>query len=152
MAPSKKHSSTKPATSKSPASAPASPPNWPAFRPLVPPSDISLETLLPSQIVLIRNFWTGKLCKDYVSFLKTLQLVTTLGKPKKGDAVRVNDRFQINDEGFAKRLWEETGLKGLILGDVESAEEEGAGMNDSERKQLWYAFHFLKLGSLVEQT
>lgn len=63
--------------------------------------------------------------------------MTTPGKPKKGDAVRVNDRFQINDEGFAKRLWEETGLRGLILGGVESADEAGEGMSESERKQLW---------------
>jgi hypothetical protein len=149
MAPSKKHSSTKPA-SKPAISAPPTAPNWPPFRPLIAPSDLSLETLLPSQIVLIRNFWTGKLCKDYVSFLKTLPLVTTPGKPKKGDAVRVNDRFQINDEGFAKRLWEETELKGLILGDGESVDEEGEGMSESQRKQLWYALHFLKLGRLVE--
>lgn len=78
--------------------------------------------------------------------------MTTPGKPKKGEAVRVNDRFQINDEIFARRLWEETGLKGLILGDGESADEEGEGMSESERKQLWYALHFLKPGSLVEQT
>ncbi len=152
MAPSKKHSSTKPATSKPIISAPPTPPNWPVFRPLVPPSDLSLETLLSSQIVLIRNFWTGKLCKDYVSFLKTLPLVTTPGKPKKGDAVRVNDRFQINDEEFAKRLWNETGLKGLILGDGESADEEGEGISENERMQLWYALHFLRLRSLAEET
>ena len=152
MAPSKKHSITKQATSKPLVSAPPTPPNWPAFRPLVPPSDLSLETLLPSQIVLIRNFWTGKLCKDYVSFLKTLPLVTTPGKPKKGDAVRVNDRFQINDEGFAKRLWEETGLKGLILGEGESADEDGEGMSESEREELWYALYLLKLKKLAEKT
>jgi hypothetical protein len=38
------------------------------------------------------------------------------------------------------------------LGDGESADEEGEGMSESERKQLWYALHFLKPGSLVEQT
>lgn len=78
--------------------------------------------------------------------------MTTPGKPKKGDAVRVNDRFQINDEGFAKRLWEETGLRGLILGGVESADEEGEGMSESERKQLWYALPFLKLKNLTKDT
>jgi hypothetical protein len=70
-------------------------------------------------------------------------LVTTPGKPKNGDAVRVNDRFQVVDEGFARRLWEETGLKGLILGDGEElgegAEEEEKRMCDSERRELWYA-------------
>jgi len=67
--------------------------------------------------------------------------VTTPGKPKKGDAVRVNDRFQINDEEFARRLWEETGLKGLVLGDREAevSEEEEENMNEIEKRQLWYA-------------
>jgi hypothetical protein len=69
-------------------------------------------------------------------------LVTTPGKPKKGDAVRVNDRFQVVDEGFARRLWEETGLKGLILGDGEEegeGAEEGERMSECERRELWYA-------------
>jgi hypothetical protein len=71
-------------------------------------------------------------------------LVTTPGKPKKGDAVRVNDRFQVVDEGFARRLWEETGLKGLILGDGEekgegAEEEKRMSESESERRELWYA-------------
>jgi hypothetical protein len=134
MAPSKKHP-------KPPKAAPtnALPPNWPVFKPLLPPSDLALTTLVPSQIVLIRNFWTSKLCKDYVSFLKTLPLVTTPGKPKKGDAVRVNDRFQVIDEQFATRLWEETGLKSLILGEGDGdREQEGEdGMSEAERRELW---------------
>ena len=65
--------------------------------------------------------------------------MTTPGKPKKGDAVRVNDRFQVTDEDFAKRLWEETGLRDLILGDDGGDEEEEEGMNESERRKLWYA-------------
>ena len=65
--------------------------------------------------------------------------MTTPGKPKKGDAVRVNDRFQINDEEFARRLWEETGLKGLVLGDSEVEVEEEERMNENERQELWYA-------------
>jgi hypothetical protein len=133
MAPPKKHSGIKPLSSKT--AAPPPPPNWPAFKPLVPSSDLTLTTLIPSQIVLIRNFWTSKLCRDYVSFLRELPLVTTPGKPKKGDAVRVNDRFQVTDEGFARRLWEETGLRGLVLGEG----EEGGGerMSESERSELW---------------
>jgi hypothetical protein len=82
--------------------------------------------------------------------LKTLPLVTTPGKPKKGDAVRVNDRFQINDEVFAERLWEETGLKSLILGDGEDAEEDGEGMSESARRELWYVLPLMKFGNLVD--
>jgi hypothetical protein len=68
--------------------------------------------------------------------------VTTPGKPKKGDAVRVNDRFQINDEEFARRLWDETGLRGLILGDGEGEVEDEERMIESERRELWYASPF----------
>jgi hypothetical protein len=70
-----------------------------------------------------------------VSFLRALPLVTTPGKPKKGDAVRVNDRFQVLDEGFSRRLWEETGLRELVLGEGEGNGDEG--MSESERKELW---------------
>lgn len=91
-------------------------PDWPIFKPLLPLSDLFIETLVPGQIVLIRNLWTATLCKNYVSFLSSLPLVTTPGKPKMGDAVRVNDRFQVDDELFAQRLWKETSLKQLVLG------------------------------------
>ncbi|KAF8853941.1 hypothetical protein BDZ45DRAFT_657258 [Acephala macrosclerotiorum] len=127
------HSNTKPPP-KSSSSTPNPPPNWPPLKPLLPVSDLSLQTLIPNQIVTIPNFWTGTLCKTYVNFLKTLPLTTTPGKPKKGDALRFNDRFQVNDERFANRLWEETGLRELVLG---QNEEEGEGMSESDRKELW---------------
>ena len=72
--------------------------------------------------------------------MKTLPLVTTPGKPKKGDAVRVNDRFQIDDPGFANRLWLETGLRELVIGGDEEdplAGEEG-GMSKEEKREMWY--------------
>src|SRR4051794_28452470 len=119
MAPSKKHSNLKPIPKK----AENLPPDWPNLKPLLPTSDLSLSTLIDSQIVVIRNFWTSTLCNSYVAFLKGLPLTTTPGKPKKGDALRFNDRFQVNDEGFANRLWMETGLRELICGG-EGGEEE----------------------------
>jgi len=64
-----------------------------------------------------------------------LPLTTTPGKPKKGDALRFNDRFQITDEGFANRLWEETGLRELVL---EGAVGEDGEMSEVERKALWF--------------
>ena len=139
----KKHSNPKAAPSKSTPPTPSNPsPNWPPFKPLLPTSDLSLTSLVDSQIVLIKNFWTGKLCKDYVAFLRTLPLVTTPGKPKKGEALRVNDRFQITDEAFANRLWLETGLKDLVCG-IEN--EDGSTNDDGEeimsiddRRELWY--------------
>jgi hypothetical protein len=110
------------------------PPNWPAFTPLIPEADLALQEVLPDQIVTIPNFWTATLSKTYVNFLSSLPLTTTPGKPKKGDAVRVNDRFQIHDPAFAERLWSETALKSLVTG---TAEEGALNLDDAERKELW---------------
>lgn len=122
-------------------SAPAAPkeptPDWPALKPLPPISDLSLSTLIESQIILIRNFWTKKLCKNYISFLETLPLTTTPGKPKKGEALRVNDRFEVMDEVFANRLWLETGLKELIVGNESGEAPDGDGLSKEERVELW---------------
>lgn len=90
------------------------PPSWPAFRPPLPVADLELETVAPAKIVVTRNFWPKSLCRNYVSFLKELPLTTTPGKPKRGEAVRVNDRFQVDDFEFAARLWTETGLGDLV--------------------------------------
>ncbi|RYN34679.1 hypothetical protein AA0112_g5289 [Alternaria arborescens] len=134
MAPKKKTqqgASSRPAPSSEPA---RQPPNWPAFTPLVPQEDLALQEVLHKQIVTIPNFFTASLCKTYVSFLSSLPLTTTPGKPKKGDAVRVNDRYQIDDPAFAERLWSQTGLRKLVSGDV----EEGAlGLSVEQRKDLW---------------
>ncbi|KAH8667394.1 hypothetical protein BGZ60DRAFT_409148 [Tricladium varicosporioides] len=135
MAP-KKHSNPKAKTSSKVEESPQPPPNWPAFKPLLPASDLAFETIVDSQIVVARNFWTGTLCKNYVSFLKELPLTTTPGKPKKGEALRVNDRFQIMDEAFANRLWVETGLRELVCGrDGDIGYEES--MTPEERNALW---------------
>jgi hypothetical protein len=88
-------------------------PNWPPLRPLLPAADLSLETLVSDQIYLIRNFLPASLCKTYASFLASLPLTTTPGKPKKGEAVRVNDRFQVEDARFAEMLWSGTAMKEL---------------------------------------
>jgi hypothetical protein len=114
-------------------------PDWPAFRPLLPTSDLYISTIMDSQIVVVRNFWTSTLCKDYVAFLRNLPLVTTPGIPKRGDAVRVNDRFQVTDEVFANRLWLETGLKELVCGTegVEAEEGQEEALSREERGKLW---------------
>lgn len=114
-------------------------PNWPVFKPLVPTSHLTLSTLVDSQIAVIRNFWTATLCRNYVSFLKGLPLTTTPGKPKKGDALRINDRYQINDEAFANRLWLETGLRELICGSEEAENFTDEDVKSKEqRRTLWY--------------
>ncbi|KAI9769233.1 MAG: hypothetical protein M1840_004362 [Geoglossum simile] len=109
-------------------------PNWPRLQPLVPLVALSIQTLLPNQIILIPSLFTAALCKTYVSFLSALPLITTPGKPKKGEAVRVNDRLQVDDPAFAKRLWEDTALKDLVLGSADSGD---GGMTDEERRRLW---------------
>ncbi|KAI9805774.1 MAG: hypothetical protein M1833_005267 [Piccolia ochrophora] len=117
-------------------------PQWPPLHPLIPASDLALTILVPDQILLIRNFWTSSLCKSYVSFLSSLPLQTTPGRPKKGDAVRVNDRFQIADPDFAKMLWESTALKELVLGPKSPStygddDDDAINMHPAQRRDLW---------------
>lgn len=100
------------------ASQPPPPPAWPLFKqPAWQTTTLEPESMLDGKVVLIRNFWTKSLCKDYVSFLRTLSLTTTPGRPKRGEAARVNDRFQVHDQAFANRLWAETGLGDVLLGE-----------------------------------
>ncbi|KAF2643661.1 hypothetical protein P280DRAFT_392203 [Massarina eburnea CBS 473.64] len=108
-------------------------PNWPPFAPLVPEADLALHPRLPGQIMTISSFWTAALCKNYLSFLSSLPLTTTPGKPKKGEAVRVNDRFQVDDAAFAERLWSDTALKNLVLGTAEG----GLDLSAAQRRELW---------------
>jgi len=108
-------------------------PNWPAVQPVLPASDLELIPLLPHQILTIPRFWTANLCKAYVTFLSSLPLLTTPGKPKKGDAVRVNDRYQVDDAAFAEQLWSGTALKEL----VESPVIDGEVLSEDARRTLW---------------
>lgn len=127
-----KKAATTPQTQKQPPNANAAPPNWPPLRPLLPPTDLTLTPLVTDQIYLIRNFLPGTLCKNYVSFLASLPLTTTPGKPKKDEAVRVNDRFQIEDARFAEMLWGETALRELV---VERFDEDDYDDYDEEEEK-----------------
>jgi hypothetical protein len=93
-------------------------PQWPTLRPLVPTSDLTLDIVLEDQIILIPKLFTVSLSQQYVSFLSRLHLTTTPGIPKKGEALRVNDRFQIEDPQFAEQLWSSTALRELVTGAV----------------------------------
>ncbi|KAF3915099.1 hypothetical protein ABW21_db0209775 [Orbilia brochopaga] len=99
-------------------------PQWPQIKGMLPPELLQLETTLDHQIVTISRFFTSSLCNTYVQFLTSLPLTTTPSKPKRGEAVRVNDRFQVQDPAFAKRLWLETGLKEILE-------------REESRRQLW---------------
>ncbi|CAJ2504522.1 Uu.00g119160.m01.CDS01 [Anthostomella pinea] len=101
-----------------PPAATAKPPSWPPFRPALPVTQLEFDAPVPGfqdQIVLLHNFFPKSLCRDYVTFLKDLPLTTTPGRPKRGEATRVNDRFQIHDPAFSQRLWLQTGLKEAVL-------------------------------------
>ncbi|KAI0867500.1 hypothetical protein GGS24DRAFT_515398 [Hypoxylon argillaceum] len=91
---------------------------WPPFRPALPVTELTFDAPIHAfrdQIVLLRNFWPRSLCRDYLAFLADLPLTTTPGRPKRGEATRVNDRFQIQDAQFAQRLWLQTGLRDVVL-------------------------------------
>jgi hypothetical protein len=108
--------------------------NWPPLAPVVPTIDLALDTVLDDQILIIRNLFTSSLCKSYIAYLSTLPLMTTPGKPKKGEAVRVNDRFQVDDAVFATNLWEKTALQELISQDgADKWGGEVLGLNSSIR-------------------
>ncbi|OKL59201.1 hypothetical protein UA08_05587 [Talaromyces atroroseus] len=122
------------------------PPNWPPLRPLVPASDLYIEPLLKDQVYLIRNFFTANLCKSYISFLSSpstttgINLTTTPLKPKsRDDAVRVNDRFQVQDAAFAEMLWSSTSLKEIVCerrgvdGDYDDQEKD----DREENARIW---------------
>lgn len=108
-------------------------PKWPPIAPLIPAEDLSMVSLLKDQVLTIPQFWTASLCKSYVSFLSTLSFSTTPNKPKRGEAVRVNDRLQIDDANFARLLWEKTALKQIVLNPVIDGEE----LTPAGRDGLW---------------
>lgn len=109
-----------PATQTTSATPPSAPPSWPPFKPPLPVTHLTLE-LHPStpRVALLPHFFPRSLCREYVAFLRTLSMQTTPSRPKRGEAVRVNDRFQVEDALFARRLWEQTGLKEALLEDNE---------------------------------
>jgi len=108
-------------------------PDWPPITSLIPAEDLSFTTLLQDQILTISQLWTSTLCKAYIAFLSTLTLVTTPKNPRRGEAVRVNDRFQIDDPAFAEKLWTRTALSQMISHPV----FEGRTLTDEEKNQLW---------------
>jgi len=102
--------------------------NWPPLTPLLPSTDLSVTTVVPNQILTISSLWPSKLCTTYTSFLSSLPLTTTPAGPKRGLALRVNDRFQISDPAFAERLWSGTALRELVLGYEKSQNVWGGEM------------------------
>jgi len=95
--------------------------------------DLQLETILEDQIIVIRNLLTPTLCKKYVSLLSSLPLTPTAIQPRDGEAIRVNDRIQLDDYAFAEQLWASTALESLVRGLVERV-DLGKPLPDELRK------------------
>jgi hypothetical protein len=108
-------------------------PDWPPIQHPPRYDPLALHALLPDQVLTIPQFWEPSLCKTYVAFLSSLPLTTTPGKPKRGDAVRVNDRYQIDDPRFAELLYSSTSLKEL----VESPTVDGVQLSGDAKRELW---------------
>lgn len=126
------------ASSASPAQQQQPPPNWPALKPRIPASDLLLTPILQDQIYLIRNLLSAALCRSLVSFLSSqIPLATTPANPRRGEAVRVNDRFQIDDARFAGRLWRETGLAEVVGRGVFDDEDEEDDEGGDGRQDIW---------------
>ncbi|RPA80042.1 hypothetical protein BJ508DRAFT_201824, partial [Ascobolus immersus RN42] len=107
-------------------------PQWPSFS-LSPthPYTLTPDIMLPAQLILIPSLFPPSLCKTYIHFLSQLHLTTTPSIPQKGMAARVNDRFEVQDEAFAWRLWNETGL-GELVGAGGRLEPEMRAKGDGE--------------------
>ncbi|KAI1851992.1 hypothetical protein JX266_002845 [Neoarthrinium moseri] len=145
--PKPKASKSKSSKANAPPIAATQRPDWPPFKPPLPVTNLGLEppvSAFEDKIQVVRAFFPRSLCRDYVTFLQGLPLTTTPGQPKRGEAVRVNDRFQVDDFQFAQRLWLETGLKDLILQD--SAEHlwggKVVGLNPNIRVYRYSAGQF----------
>jgi len=103
--------------------------SWPAIHaPYKPVPEIT--TILPSQILTL-NLFSSSVTQQFLDFCQSHivpVLTTTPIKPKKGDAVRFNDRFQVLDPSFADTLWKNSGLKEAVDG----YEEEG-----KKSQEIW---------------
>ncbi|BGP21759.1 hypothetical protein JCM10295v2_000634 [Rhodotorula toruloides] len=84
---------------------------WPALQPPQRP----LQLVEPSPgILLIDNFLPPAARKAFLAFLTAANSPLHLNPPtlpKRGEAERTNARTSVQDPDFAKRLWEDTGLR-----------------------------------------
>jgi predicted 2-oxoglutarate/Fe(II)-dependent dioxygenase YbiX len=76
---------------------------WPK---LFPKSDLQVHELLPGQIYTIPDFFSVKECDSLISYIEAnIHLQTTPAIPKRGEALRSNDRISLSDANFANTLW-----------------------------------------------
>ncbi|GAA5908044.1 uncharacterized protein JCM6883_004098 [Sporobolomyces salmoneus] len=87
---------------------------WPSIPP--PAQPLKLDTVAPG-ILVIDSFFSSKTLASFLSFLQSPSVSWTAPSfPKKGEATRTNYRFQVQDDEFARQLWEKSGLKDALIG------------------------------------
>jgi hypothetical protein len=80
---------------------------------------LELEEILSRQLVLLHGFFPSKACSTWINFLSEQKNVLLEATPpaKRGEAQRTNHRFSIQDQTFARQLWEDTGLADIVKND-----------------------------------
>lgn len=111
---------------------------WPSVLrdPHLPPLAFSDE--LCEGLLVIDTFFTSSLLNNWISFLSQKSSpIVLLPSPaaRRGEAARTNYRFGVQDETFAKRLWEDSGLKELCENALESSYKgkKAVGLNPNIR-------------------
>lgn len=69
--------------------------------------ELTLDVLIPDQVLLLPNLFTPKDCARWIAFLDAnLQLDPSPTVPKRGEAVRSNERFSVQDADLAGKLFD----------------------------------------------
>ncbi|GAA6035141.1 hypothetical protein JCM8097_006385 [Rhodosporidiobolus ruineniae] len=114
-----------------PAAQPAKPLNWPAIPP--PTRPLVLEHLAPG-IAVLDGFFPPAVRKSFLAFVNQSITLNKPTAPRRGEAARTNERISFpNEEGFAKRLWEDSGLAKACEGLEGRAGKKACGLNPNIR-------------------
>ncbi|BGO92968.1 hypothetical protein NBRC10512_004189 [Rhodotorula toruloides] len=107
--------------------------SWPALHPPQRP----LQLVEPSPgIILVEDFFPPAIRKAFLSFLTAPNSPLRLNPPtapKRGEAERTNARTSVQDPEFAKRLWEDTGLREACRALEGRNGRKAAGLNPNIR-------------------
>ncbi|GAA5955448.1 hypothetical protein JCM10213_000377 [Rhodosporidiobolus nylandii] len=103
---------------------------WPAIPPPRAPLSLVEEA---DGILVVDNFFPPALRKAYLSFLRSAVKLEPPAPPKKGYAARTNDRFSLQDEAFAQRLWVDSGLAKACAGMEGRNGRKPVGLNGNIR-------------------
>lgn len=72
-----------------------------------PGRELVLKELIADQVLLLPEFFTPKDCARWTAYLESsgsVAMEPSPAVPKRGEAVRSNERFSVQDEAFAARL------------------------------------------------